>query len=180
VWEESEYLDSVKQQQQQQTASSTGGVVSKMVKRLRPLLNWSDLLSEYKDNFDGAYREWFLSQQCEREEQLLTEKKYLQMAAELDENGSKKKKKKRSVDPIFRSTAVDTTNTSNVVELSMDERFELRKIIPPPVPTTRIHPAAWGLRSESHELLPFVNMDFTCVHPGSVLATTTSGGGGER
>jgi hypothetical protein len=154
--------------------------MSKMVKRLKPLHHWSDLLRDYRDNFDGAYREWFLSRQSEREEQLIDEKKrdeaLLKATEERDENGSKKKKKKRLLmDPIFRSPAVDTSNTtnsSNGIELTMAERFELGKLIPPPVPTTVTHPAAWGLRAESHELLPFVNTDFACVYPASVLAAS--------
>ena len=88
--------------------------------KLQPLSDWNDLFHQYDDSVDGNYREWLITRLDSKKEQLL-----------------KCPKKKRKIDPIF--VPYDLT-------LSAENKEDLMKVVPPPVPVSMIHPAAWSVR----------------------------------
>jgi hypothetical protein len=93
---------------------------------LEPLYGWEELIKDYQDQYDGAYRQY--------------------MIYKLAEKMKKESKKKATTPTGKRKGKRKATELTNEVVVE-EEKKHCIPIIPPPVPVSFHHPAAWGIGS---------------------------------
>ena len=137
---------------------------------MQPLDDWSELIHAYSDTHDGYYRDWSVY--------------YANHIADLLKGGKEfRTAAKKSANPAVATLTVTSSSSDSQSQGSVDHingsgsrgggngsgRFS---IVPPPVPSSMVHPACWGMHAR--DVAQEVSRDFAAASSSSSSLSSSS------